>query len=130
MDLRGFLLLVLVVTVLWHVVRAAWFYSRKRRSLSWPITSATVERTDQIRGIGRSGNFASVLRYTYKANNLSHDGFFALIADTAYCADELQKKYAGLTVTVRYDPTRPGISFVQERDIDGRLVCQGPGYLP
>jgi len=44
-------------------------------------------------------------------------------------AEKLQKQAVGKSVTVKYDPKSPEISFLEERELLGRRVVQNPTWL-
>ncbi len=102
------------------------------RSRSWSIAHGTVQK-GQILHSGPAKYlqlpFRSLLGYSYEVNGNPYWGLFVLPAEDMEAAEKLQKQAVGKSVTVKYDPKSPEISFLEERELLGRRVVQNPTWL-
>jgi len=72
----------------------------------------------------------SLFGYSYTVDGLRHFGFFAVYRGNGISALEMQERFAGRKVSVRYDPNCPNRSFVVEREILGEPIYQNPDWIP
>lgn len=104
----------------------------KRNSQQWPSVSATIETGEILRGgpsIYQALLYRTLLGYSYSVDGLRCSGLFVLIADDQAIAESLRKQLVGRAILVRYDPARPGVSFVVESELLDRQVIQNPLWL-
>ena len=105
---------------------------RLMRSGSWPITQGAVQKGEVL----HSGptkylqlRFRSLHGYAYKVNGNPYWGIFALVAEDMQIAEKLQRQADGKSIRVKYDPKRPDISILVDRELLGRRIIQNPMWL-
>jgi hypothetical protein len=129
------LLLILLVTVVPTVVFVypkihwqlqTWRFSR------WPPATATVHMAgaEYIEGSETElGYNRSLFGYSYEIDGVRYAGLFAIAARDAEEASLLQHKLDGQSVSVRFNPARPGVSVLVDREIEGFRAMQTPRWL-
>ena len=116
----------------WVIGRAVRYQAKLFRSRTWPVVRGTVEQ-GEILNSGATTilyvPFRSMFGYAYDVNGRSYRGRFALIAEDRETAETLQRQAEGKAVNVRYNPTTPERSLLDDREFLGRRVVQDPLYL-
>jgi hypothetical protein len=105
---------------------------RMWRSQGWPTVHGTVQKGEVLHsGGGRTSflPFRSLLGYAFTVNGHPYWGLFVLAVEDMQTAEKLQKQADGTPVTVQYDPKKPEISFLVERELLGRRIVQDPRWL-
>ena len=107
----------------------------EKRSQAWPRVEAVVQKGEaRFRGpflaLSAKKIPKSLFGYSYIVDGLRHFGFFAVYRGNEISALERQERFAGRTVSVRYDPDCPNRSFVLEREILGEPIYQNPDWIP
>jgi hypothetical protein len=77
----------------------------------------------------RSAAAQSRFGYSYTVDGQSPFGFFIVVADDMSSAHELQKRLDGSSVIVRYDPAKPSISVLENKELGGRQIIQDPLWV-
>lgn len=102
------------------------------RSQNWPKVSGTVQKGEVLHsGPARYLQlpFRSLLGYAYQVNGTSYWGLFVVPVNDMWEAEVMQKRALGKLVTVKYDPKRPSVSLLADREICGRRITQHPTWL-
>ena len=107
----------------------------EQSSQAWPLVEAIVQKGETMfRGpfLALSARKVpkSLFGYSYTVDGLRHFGFFAVYRGNGISALEMQERFAGRKVSVRYDPNCPNRSFVVEREILGEPIYQNPDWIP
>ena len=107
----------------------------EQSSQAWPLVEAIVQKGETMfRGpfLALSARKVpkSLFGYSYTVDGLRHFGFFAVYRGNGISALEMQDRFAGRKVSIRYDPNRPNRSFVVEREILGEPIFQNPDWIP
>jgi hypothetical protein len=107
----------------------------EQRSQEWPFAEAIIQKGEaSFRGpflaVSAGRIPKSLFGYSYTVDGLRHFGFFAVYRGNEISALEMQERFAGRTVSVRYDPDFPNRSFIVERDILGEPIYQNPDWVP
>jgi hypothetical protein len=124
-------LLALFLCGLW-MVSVVRYRVRKWRARNWPSAQGTVQRGQVLRGGPTKYQafiYRSLFGYVYKVEGLRYAGLFVLLAGDQETAESLQKQNEGKRVVVRYDPRRPQISFLQEKELMSREILQNPSWI-
>ncbi|MCI0348888.1 MAG: DUF3592 domain-containing protein [Acidobacteriales bacterium] len=120
--------LVFAAALLWPVVTR---FIKKRRSKSWPVTTARIETFEARRDhVPRSFAVRILCQvgYSFTVDGSYYSGNFALHAATEavvvddQAAEDLGRVLIGRTLEVRYDPKRPDDSIPAEKEFEGRKI--------
>jgi len=71
----------------------------------------------------------SLFGYSYLVNGERYAGFFAFAPHNMEEASLLQRKLEGQPITIRYNPARPSISVLADRQIEGLRAMQTPQWV-
>jgi hypothetical protein len=102
------------------------------RSSRWPPATATIHMAgdEYIEGSeAEPGYNRSLFGYSYEVEGVRYAGLFAIAARDAEEASLLQHKLDGQSVSVRFNPVRPGVSVLVEPRIEGFRAMQTPRWL-
>lgn len=123
--------LVLLVVLAWFVSFAVRLYARIWRSRKWPSVPGTIQKgIVEEDSSGDAGvTYSCVLQYIYTVGGETRAGLFSLDVASREGGKLLLPQVEGRSVTVRYDPKRPQISFVAEKQIDGHRVGHEPQFV-
>jgi hypothetical protein len=130
--LEAVLAAVFGTVAVWMIILQVRHQLRMWRSQSWPTVHGTVQKGEVLHsGGGRASflPFRSLLGYAFTVNGHPYWGLFVLAAEDMQAAEKLQKQADGIAVTVQYDPKKPDISFLVERELLGRRIVQDPTWL-
>jgi hypothetical protein len=133
MNLANVVLIVIVLIGLSYMVFYDLRYTlRKRASKNWPCVEATID--SGIVGFrGPLSALPSLLyrvhfTYSYRVNRLQYSGRFFLLAGSKKSGEEFRQALAGKSVLAKYDSRRPGVSLLNDREMMGERVMQGPSW--
>ena len=100
---------------IWAAVMAYRARRRARESISWPTTSGIITESTLVRG-GRSGDTAHLV-YLYHTPEERRGTGLGPCGRLASDPEALVRRYPkGEKISVRYNPERPEISFVDSGD--------------
>jgi hypothetical protein len=123
---------VLGTVAVWKIIPQVRHQLRMWRSQGWPTVHGTVQKGEVLHsGGGRASflPFRSLLGYAFTVNGRPYWGLFVLAAEDMQTAEKLQKQTEGMAVSVQYDPKKPEISFLVERELLGRRIVQDPTWI-
>jgi hypothetical protein len=104
---------------------------RMYRSRKWPTVQGIVQKGELIRaGPGKYLKLPSraLFGYSYSVGSVLYVGFFVVL--TGLEPDqELRRRIEGRHVTVRYDPKKPNISVLVDKELDEHSIVQDPLWL-
>lgn len=126
------LVAILVSLCLYALIPEISHWVRIVRSQSWPKVSGTVRKGEVLHsGPGRYLQlpFRSLLGYAYKVKGTRYWGLFVLPVRDMEEAELIQKRAPGESVTVQYNPKRPEVSLLVDRELCGRRISQNPTWL-
>jgi hypothetical protein len=100
------------------------------RSVCWPSTKGEVTRSEVVMEQDRPGgvfSHAARIEYGYVVDGRAYEADTPILGATVEWGDEqaeaLCARYPeGAAVEVTYDPTDPGISFLERSEIDPRFM--------
>ena len=122
------ILLALILCVLWMVPMIRYLL-RRWRSRDWPVVPGTIQRGQVLRRGEQDTkpSFTPVCLGTLTRSMVRATRVCSfLVAGDEETAQNLQKQGAVGNVNVRYNPRKPEISFLQEKELLGRQVIQNP----
>jgi Protein of unknown function (DUF3592) len=127
------LLVVLLAGMGWWYSVQIRHYLKRQSSRRWPTANATIRKGAVVRVSGNRGSWAygSFLKYAFEVQDEGYAGLFALIGDEEH-AVALQDRLADASLTVRYNPRDPNISFVADpydSRFEGLTATQNPIWL-
>ena len=137
--IHEWLQLILLVGMIFCIVRQVRFWIRKSKSGEWPAVFATIGNTKVFFSGITYGHYCQ-LDYEYNVAGSCYAGRFALVgalkADKSTwrnlgenAAVDLAREWTGRQIRVRYNPSDPKISILEDNQLSGRTVFQGPDML-
>ena len=126
-----FAALALLVGVAWLLTFVARLLARIWRSRKWPSVPGTVQKgivEEDSSGEGGT-TYRCVVQYNYAVGGETRAGLFALEVASTDEGHLVLSQTEGRAVTVHFDPKRPQISFVAEKEIDGHSVGHEPQFV-
>jgi hypothetical protein len=94
---------------------------RRRRSESWPMLPARVERAEVH---NEDTGYSVTLDYSYQVNGEFFSGFYEKRFKWRRFAEEFETMNRGQQLFVRYDPEKPEISVLRDKDNAALLVLR------
>ena len=120
------------VFICWGITKLRYWIRRNGRK-RWPVTTATLQY-GAMGGIavGKGGSIpASFMGYAYKVDDVRYAGLFVMMGDKSQL-DRLQSALPGNPIQIRYDPSDPNRSFLDDYSnslFKGLTVSQEPEKL-
>ena len=104
---------VYLVAILSGLIGAWRLAARRRRAESWPMLLGYVERAE----VNNEGNgYTVTLAYSYQVNGEFLSGFYSKPFKMFRFAEEFVSMNRGQQLFVRYDPEKPEISVIRDKD--------------
>ena len=104
---------VYLVAILSGLIGAWRLAARRRRAESWPMLLGYVERAE----VNNEGNgYTVTLAYSYQVNGEFLSGFYSKPFKVFRFAGEFVSMSRGQQLFVRYDPEKPEISVIRDKD--------------
>lgn len=108
----------LVLPVLaWVLLTQLRYMVQQYKSVGWPVIDTTIQKGPigfVPIGSGRgTGAPACFVGYVFRVGGSSYAGLFALYGRSED-VDRYNQNFPGGSIRVRYDPTNPGISYLNE----------------
>jgi hypothetical protein len=100
-------------------------------SRKWPRVAGTVQKGIAERRERRYGppSYHLVFEYTYTVEGVPRAGLFTVEAESESEGKKLLSKIEGQSAAVSYNPSRPEISFLAEKEMAGMRVSHGSQYV-
>ena len=109
------------------------FGIRKWQSRLWPVVPGVIEK-GEVNYNDRAAYLPSMYRllfgYTYILDGVRFAGLFILMVGSETMAADFQHKLKATSVSVRYNPKHPEMSFLVEKELLGKEVYQSLMWLP
>jgi hypothetical protein len=108
----------------------------RRRSRTWPITQATIDRGEAkfhkpFLNLFSGNAPTSLIEYSYSVENNHYVGYFVIVRSLDLAkASNILGELNGKLLNVRFDPEHPKRSVVVDREVLGKAIHQGPDWLP
>jgi hypothetical protein len=133
MSLANAVLIMIVLIGLSYMVFYDLRYTlRKRASKNWPSVEATID--SGIVGFrGPLSALPSLLyrvhfTYSYRVNGLQYSGRFFLFAGSRKSGEEFRQALTRKSVLAKYHSRRAGVSLLNDPELMGKRVIQGPSW--